>query len=1045
MEGKDEEKQVNDDTFVDANEETGQQKPDSEAEQDKDRKALLKRLHEKAYGKDQPFQTKSEFIAQQNIDPEDPDTVPDEVLSEDENPDNLISLDPDLLDPAAVDGKEVVTLGAEFPDLEPSQKDLDKDPVLDPDEVTATKGIIGLAALEGYLQYHRALSFHKRKIYLHASVLKKEIKAEEYRDLSYKDLELLLERAENSKFYLDQIHVKLANLYKVLPGQKTSQTCANRNLSESIVFLKKAMKKALENEIGFQRAQAIKAQEDLDATQAQLDAIRANPRTERPPAGTVPKPEPQTNPKATSTPTGKSANEPGSVPPGDQGFTFGAGTARPGTHNFGYENFEWKRGGTNIGGPRGRGTRPRGGRGGNGGGNGPGHNDRYPDLSNPPPFRIPRRQPDEEELDPKDLRFARIIAGAIRHSVKPEQAPNYRGIEKPKINFFDGDASKYSHWKSTFHLMYTSDRNLPESHLATALFGLLKGEAKRAVEIHITAEWDGTNYQEMWKQLDLRYGTKHVQARCIRDKANKIVYLESLSLKTALAFYEGVTVQVNHHLVQQPHAVQDDNSHLFQFLKEKMSDKLIDKYIEYCDSDIHQTPLQRTVLTLQYWLERQISRLQEVEITSNTSKQRSSKSPHRQVTTGYVESDDIDYVENEDVSEYDSDEDPSHTILRTKLTGDKVHYNYKKNKYYKPRPYPKVNTQTQLVNPRAPAPTPIVDPRTQPAGGTVYAKLAWPSKECYLCRTVTHELADCEKFKKLSVFQRYSAVSKSGSCYHCLKRGHGIGKCNNSPRLLCGVDGCTKYEHPLIHADATTSHISYANWSEPAYGTFPDLDVLTTTDPHSVIHMTNFQTHMTNLKVAAPGAISIQTVVCTVTSRSDKSGKRIVAMLDTGSNTTCIDEDLARTLRCKRRSDTISKSVSMLDGVKILQSYTCEVILTSGDGLTTQIIIAHTIKNMTEGTSVVDWSKAKKKFAHLRDVPFDAVKRDAKIELLIGSDNAFLFAITDGTLREGARGEPIAYRTPLGWTCIGPTEPTGTNGSQIHNLLLSKLPKPKSK
>ena len=168
-------------------------------------------------------------------------------------------------------------------------------------------------------------------------------------------------------------------------------------------------------------------------------------------------------------------------------------------------------------------------------------------------------------------------------------------------------------------------------------------------------------------------------------------------------------------------------------------------------------------------------------------------------------------------------------------------------------------------------------------------------------------------------------------------------------------------------------------------------------------------------------------------------------MLDTGSNTTCIDEALAKALRCKRTSDTISKSVSMLDGVKILQSFTCEVVLTSGDGLTTQIITAHTIRNMTEGTSVVDWSKAKKKFKHLRDIPFDAVKRDAQIELLIGSDNAFLFAIADGTLREGARGEPIAYRTPLGWTCIGPTEPTGTDGSQIHNLLLSKLPKPKSK
>ena len=184
----------------------------------------------------------------------------------------------------------------------------------------------------------------------------------------------------------------------------------------------------------------------------------------------------------------------------------------------------------------------------------------------------------------------------------------------------------------------------------------------------------------------------------------------------------------------------------------------------------------------------------------------------------------------------------------------------------------------------------------------------------------------------------------------------------------------------------------------------------------------------------------IQTIVCSISSRASRSGKRIVAMLDTGSNTTCIDEDLAKALRCKRTSDTISKSVNMLDGVKILQSYTCEVVLTSGDGLTTQVIIAHTIQNMTEGTSVVDWSKAKKNFAHLRDVPFDAVKRDAKIELLIGSDNAFLFSITDGTLREGIRGDPIAYHTPLGWTCIGPSEPTGTNGSQTVSYTHLTLP-----
>ena len=527
MESNDDENNVNDDTV--------QSQLDPEVEKEKD---LLKRLHEKAYGKDSPFETTSQFKAQQNIDPEDPDTVPDEVLSEDENPDTLLSFDKDLLDPETIEDKEVVTLGAAFPDLKLSIKDLDKDPVLDPKKVTERTGITDPRELDVYLQYHQALCFHKRKIYLHASVLKKDIKAEEYQNHSYQELQLLLDRAENSKFYLDQIHLKLSNLYEVLPGQKTSQTCSNINLTDSITFLKKAVKRNLENEIGFQRAQALKAQEDLDATQAQLDAIRANPNpgTERPQAGAVP----QTNPQV-------SAQSEGS---------------------------------------RGRGNHPRGGRG--GGGQGP--NDQ--DLQDQPPFRLPQRQQDEKELDPKDLRSM------------------------------------------------------------------------------------------------------------------------------------------------------------------------------------------------------------------------------------------------------------------------------------------------------------------------------------------------------------------------------------------------------------------------------------------------------------------IQTVVCSISSRASQSGKRIVAMLDTDSNTTYIVEKLAKALRCKRLSDTVSKSVSMPDGVKLLQSYTCEIVLTSGDGLTKQVIIAHTIQNMTEGTSVVDWSKAKKNFEHLRDVPFDAVKRDAKIELLIGSDNAFLFSITNGTLRESVRGDPIAYHTPLGWTCIGPMELTGTNGSQIHNLLLSKPLKP---
>jgi hypothetical protein len=292
---------------------------------------------------------------------------------------------------------------------------------------------------------------------------------------------------------------------------------------------------------------------------------------------------------ATSTPTWSDGAQsdhlsvnPSTDPSGHaQGNAFGASSStRAGPESFDFENFSWQWPGNRGCGDRGESGNPSGrGRG----------------RGNPPPF-----QPNNNDEADK-YEFFNLMARAFKDGLRsePEVKPNYRGIEKPKISFFDGNASQYAHWKSTFHLIYTEDRNLPESYLATALFGLLKGEAKRAVQIHITTEWNGDNYKQMWKQLDLRYGTKHIQARCIRDEANRIPYLDVITLKTVLAFYEEVTVQINHYLIEQPHAVHDENSLLFQFFKDKMSNKVVDKYIDYLDSDAHRTPLKRTPLTLQ--------------------------------------------------------------------------------------------------------------------------------------------------------------------------------------------------------------------------------------------------------------------------------------------------------------------------------------------------------------------------------------------------------------------------------------------------------------
>ena len=57
-------------------------------------------------------------------------------------------------------------------------------------------------------------------------------------------------------------------------------------------------------------------------------------------------------------------------------------------------------------------------------------------------------------------------------------------------------------------------------------------------------------------------------------------------------------------------------------------------------------------------------------------------------------------------------------------------------------------------------------------------------------------------------------------------------------------------------------------------------------------------------------------------------------------------------------------------------------------------------------------------YAHLRDISFPRVP-GAKVSLLIGADHPDMFCAQE--VRRGARKEPIAIKTPLGWSLLGPS------------------------
>jgi hypothetical protein len=158
-------------------------------------------------------------------------------------------------------------------------------------------------------------------------------------------------------------------------------------------------------------------------------------------------------------------------------------------------------------------------------------------------------------------------------------------------------------------------------------------------------------------------------------------------------------------------------------------------------------------------------------------------------------------------------------------------------------------------------------------------------------------------------------------------------------------------------------------------------------------------------------------------------------MLDSGSNTTCIDEELAKKLKLQVRCGPVDRTIHLLDCKTKIKSYLVEVQLTSSDGLVSLTITAWTVKDLTKNTGVVDWSVEKKNFPHLKDIPFPPLPKAAVIQLLIGTDNVSLFTPDTPVKSEDGKG-PIAYKIPLGWTCLGPsTNPDSENLEEVYTAV----------
>jgi hypothetical protein len=83
-----------------------------------------------------------------------------EELSDDEDTESLVTMDPSLLDPELDKTTPVFTLAKIFPRLTVKREDLDKDPEMNPDKVSKLTGITNAKTFEEYIQYYHDLCMH---------------------------------------------------------------------------------------------------------------------------------------------------------------------------------------------------------------------------------------------------------------------------------------------------------------------------------------------------------------------------------------------------------------------------------------------------------------------------------------------------------------------------------------------------------------------------------------------------------------------------------------------------------------------------------------------------------------------------------------------------------------------------------------------------------------------------------------------------------------------------------------------------------------------
>ena len=287
------------------------------------------------------------------------------------------------------------------------------------------------------------------------------------------------------------------------------------------------------------------------------------------------------------------------------------------------------------------------------------------------------------------------------------------------------------------------------------------------------------------------------------------------------------------------------------------------------------------------------------------------------------------------------------------------------------------------------------------------------------CKT-KHHLAACPTFQLLTVNQRWEIVKQHWRCRKCL-RAHHTNDCKKPDGSTC--DKCRKNHHRSLHNDRTG-------------------ETNTNSNPRAAPFQSQFQGPSTTSNGNIQGNAVYQkaklkpvTGLCPVqkVKLMNRNGNfvEVLAMLDSGSNTSLLSKNTARRLGLNGSATHLT--MNLAGGKKKNEpSQVIDITLASPtDEDITKTLQVYTVTRPCSNAKTIS-KELVGQYTHLKNVSDKLHLSGGAIDILIGTD--FVEAFVDIHTVSGEPGEPIAKRNCFGWYVLGQFESNSSTTSQIQSI-----------